>query len=58
MEKAFAEMKRVDTLITKEEKRLNRKGRKKALEYESQLLMGGFHAEPKEKPVMKKKKRK
>lgn len=32
--------------------------RKKALEYESQLLMGGFHAEPKERKPLKKGKRK
>lgn len=32
--------------------------RKKALEYESQFLMGGFHAEPKERKPLKKKKRK
>lgn len=32
--------------------------RKKALEYESQLLMGGFHAEPKERKPPKKKGRK
>lgn len=38
MEKVFAEMRRVDTLITKEEKRLNRKGRKKTLEYSSEFV--------------------